>query len=124
MNNARLLSALAALTGVIAPAIAAPGGPIGTMPLGRYTCELPGDAASTAGQHVPEADFKVINASSYATPTGQGTYLLTGESLTMTGGPLRDWRFHRVSNGFLRKLEADGSEGKLRCVRGGISVAG
>ena len=52
-----------------------------------------------------------------------GTYLLTGDALTMTGGPMRDWRFHRVSTSYLRKIEADGSEGKLRCVRGGMSSA-
>ncbi|MEP7222632.1 MAG: hypothetical protein ABI673_08190 [Novosphingobium sp.] len=106
------------------PGLAAPGGIIGTLPLGRYTCELPGDATGAVGQHLPEADFTVINASSYATANGQGPYLLTGDVLTMTGGPFRDARFHRVSGGYLRKLEADGSEGKMRCVRGGISQLG
>ncbi len=124
MNHARLTVVLAALGAVTSPAFAAPGGAIGTMPLGKYTCELPGDATGSAGQHVPEADFTVINASSYATPKGQGTYLLTGDALTMTGGPLRDSRFRRVSGGYLRKLEADGSEGKLRCVRGRIDIPG
>jgi len=98
--------------------LAAPGGAIGTMPLGHYTCETPGDAAGPTGLLVPEADFRVINASSYATPKGQGTYLLTGERLTMTGGPLRGLRFHRVSSTFLARIEADGSENKLRCIRG------
>ena len=128
MNHARLIAAatllgIALLAAAVTPAVAAPGGAIGTLPLGKYTCELPGDATGAVGQHVPDADFMVINASSYATPKGQGTYLLTGDALTMTRGPLRDMRFRRVSGGYLRKIEADGSEGKLRCVRGAISEA-
>ena len=96
---------------------AAPGGPLGTLPLGHYRCELPGDAVGPAGIRQPAADFTVIHASSYRTASGFGVYLLTGDRLTFTSGPLDGVRFHRLSGGFLRRSEADGSDGPLRCVR-------
>ncbi|MCB2060793.1 MAG: hypothetical protein KDE21_09830 [Novosphingobium sp.] len=98
------------------PANAVPGGEIGTLEKGRYVCELPGDATGPAGRHVAEADFTVISASSYRTGGRIGSYLLTGEFVIMTSGPHRGQRFHRISLGFLRGVEADGSDGKLRCI--------
>jgi len=95
---------------------AVPGGEIGTLEKGRYACELPGDAAGPAGLHVPEADFTVISASSYRARGRIGSYLLTGELVVMTSGPHRGQRFHLVSRGFLRAVEPDGSDGRLRCI--------
>lgn len=99
------------------PALAAPGGRIGTLQRGHYQCELPGDATGPAGLRVPDEDFSVINASSYETPSGRGTYLYTGHTVTMTGGPKQGERFKRISSAFLRKIGADGTFEPLRCIR-------
>ena len=99
------------------PASAAPGGPIGTLPRGPYVCELPGDALGPRGDRKPEFDFTVIQGSSYRAGDAIGTYLLTGDRMTFTSGPFDGARFHRVAGGFLRRMEADGSDGDLRCVR-------
>ena len=96
---------------------AAPGGALGTLPLGQYRCALPGDATGPAGVRQPAADFTVTNASSYRAAGEIGIYLLTGERLTFTSGPFAGQRFHRLSGGFLRKSESDGRDGPLRCVR-------
>jgi hypothetical protein len=99
------------------PARAAPGGQIGRLQLGEFVCELPGDATGPAGIRQPEQGFSVINATTYTTSTGRGTYLLTGDLLVMTSGPKRGQRFRRLSQNFLHELHADGREGPLRCVR-------
>lgn len=111
----RSLIPLALVTG--SAALAAPGGPIGTMQLGTYICELPGDATGPAGHRVPEQDFTILNASSYEAGGIAGTYLLTGDVMTMTAGPKQGQRFRKISNNFVRLIEADGSDGALRCVR-------
>jgi len=98
-------------------ALAAPGGPIDTIHRGDYYCELPGDATGLAGIVVPEEGFSIVSGSSYTTPQGGGSYLLTGDLLTMTSGPKRGEKFNRLSNNFLRKLDAEGKESTLRCVR-------
>ena len=36
----------------------------------------------------------------------------------MTSGPRQGTRYRRVSENFLRKLNPDGSDSPLRCVRG------
>jgi hypothetical protein len=100
-----------------APAVAAPGGAIGTMPVGDYVCELPGDATGPAGHHQPHEDFSVVNASSYRSNGSLGSYLLAGDHLTMTSGPRRGKRYRRVSEGFVRLIGADGQDSELRCVR-------
>jgi hypothetical protein len=100
-----------------APALAVPGGPIGHMPPGNYLCEMPGDATGPVGLRVPDEDFAVVNANTYRTAKGRGTYLLTGDRLVMTSGPKNGQAFHRISDNFLRKLAADGQDGVLRCVR-------
>lgn len=112
MRTLPLLALLAA-----APLEAAPGGAIGTLQLGSYVCELPGDATGAAGQRVAEHGFTVVNASSYTTTEGRGTYLLTGDVVAMTSGPKRGQRFHRLSQGFLRLIGRDGQDSDLRCVR-------
>src|SRR5262245_47009476 len=70
------LSALASLL-LAAPAGAVPGGEIDTLQIGRYICELPGDALGPRGERVPEADFAVVFGSSYHAGGRTGTYLLT-----------------------------------------------
>lgn len=109
-----LLSALLA-----GPALGAPGGPIDTIHRGNYVCSQPGDATGPAGFPVPEEAFQVLSGSSYSTTEGRGTYLLTGDTLTMTSGPKRGQKFNRLSSNFLRKLGPDGTESTLRCVRRG-----
>lgn len=94
----------------------APGGEIGTLEIGHYVCELAGDATGPVGRHVPEADFRITNASSYRVNGVGGSYLLTGDRVVLTSGLRKGERYRRVSSGSLRKTEADGSDGPLRCV--------
>lgn len=93
-----------------------PGGRIGTLEMGDYTCELPGDAGGSAGTPVPEYAFRVVNASSYKAGGVRGSYLLAADRVTMTGGKLKGLRLHRISSGFLRRIADDGSDGPMRCV--------
>jgi len=93
-----------------------PGGTIGTMIQGRYSCELPGIAGGPVGHAQPEYEFTIINSSSYKAGGVRGSYLLTGDRLVMTGGRLKGLTLHRLTPAFLRKLEDDGSDGELRCV--------
>ena len=111
----RLILALALLSA--APALAVPGGEIGWLKPAAYQCEMPGDATGPVGLRVPDADFSVINANTYETPAGRGTYLLTGDLLQLTRGPLYGARFHRLTNNYLRQIGADGNDTQLRCVR-------
>ncbi len=106
------------MVGSALPAQAAPGGPLGTLPLGRYVCELPGGANGPVGIHQPAQDFTVTHASSYMVGDSAGTYLVTGDFVQMTSGPQNGTRYHRTTDNFLRKLNPDGSESPLRCVRG------
>ncbi len=110
------LAAPALLLGVVlaGAASAAPGGALGTLPLGDYACELPGDASDRR----PAEDFTITNASSYRTATGQGIYLLTGDRMVFTSGPLDGVKYHRTGPGFLRRTMTDGTDGPLHCVRG------
>lgn len=105
-----LLAAFAAV-----PAFAAPGGALDTLPLGQYLCEMPGDATGPVGLRVPEADFRVLNASSYTTANGAGTYLLRGDDIIMTSGPLNGVQYRRLSSGLLRLVE-NGNDARQRCV--------
>lgn len=92
------------------------GGKIDTLTLGLYTCELPGDAGGKVGEPVPEFDFVIANASSYKSQGIRGSYLYTGTTVRMTGGPLKGLRFERVSTGFLRESDSVRAEGPMRCV--------
>ena len=100
-----------------APAIAVTGGPISQLSPGAYQCEQPGDAAGPVGLRVPGEDFAIVNANTYRTAEGRGTYLLTGNVLAMTSGPKDGQKFHRINDSFLRKLDAAGADTTLRCVR-------
>lgn len=113
MTRAFLAAALALLA---APALAVPGGEIDTLEIGRYVCELPGDALGPRGVLQPSEDFSITFGSSYRAKGLRGTYLLTGDTVVMTSGPRRGERYNRISDGFLRRQNADGSDGALRCV--------
>ena len=105
------------LLALAAPALAVPGGPISQLSPGNYLCEQPGDATGATGLRVPSEDFAIVNANTYRTAEGRGTYLLTGTTLVMTSGPKDGQQFHRINNSFLRKLDASGADTTLRCVR-------
>ena len=94
-------------------------GPLGTLPLGRYLCELPGDATGPASKAVPGAWFDVINASSYDSERGDGTYLMTGDEVVFTRGPMRGARFERTGARTLKRTDLAGPQAKMRCVRTG-----
>lgn len=94
-----------------------PGGLIGTLPLGTYTCEMAGDAGGLVGKPLPEYGFRVVNASAYKAGGIRGSYLLTGDYVAMTGGKLKGLKLHRVGNNMMRKVEANGSDGEMRCFR-------
>lgn len=98
-------------------ALAVPGGPIDVLAPAAYACEMPGDATHAAGYRVDAENFAIANSTSYFTPDGRGTYLLTGDDLVLTSGPKNGNRYRRVSDNFLRKLGPDGKETELRCVR-------
>ncbi|MGE3690607.1 MAG: hypothetical protein AB7F98_04425 [Novosphingobium sp.] len=105
------------LLALACPLFAAPGGDIDTMAIGYYFCEWPGDAAGPVGRPEPDEDFAVVNASSYRAQGRMGSYLLTGDTLTLTSGPFEGKRYHRLSGGFLRKIGPDGKDSDLRCIR-------
>lgn len=113
MKRALILPSLALLA---SPAAAVPGGEIDTLEIGRYVCELPGDALGPRGDLQPAEDFSVVFGSSYRANGVRGTYLLTGNEMVMTSGPRQGERYNRISPGFLRRQNADGSSGDLRCV--------
>lgn len=113
---AMLATALAAMA-LNATLSAAPVDAIGTLAIGRFACELPGDALGPAGVPKPEADFAILNASAYRSEAGGGSYLLVGDVMTFTSGPRKGEQYRMISNNFLRRLNPDGSDGSLRCVR-------
>ena len=84
--------------------------------IGRYVCELPGDALGPRGVRQPAEDFSIVFGSSYRANGARGTYLLTGDEMVMTSGPREGERYNRISEGFLRRQNPDGSSGGLRCV--------
>lgn len=90
---------------------------IQTLPLGGYWCELPGDAMGATGHRVVAEDFAIVHSSTYASGGKQGSYLLTSNIIEMTSGPKAGEKFHRISDNFLRKLDPDGTDGELRCIR-------
>lgn len=113
----RLLVASFVAAACAAPLTASPVDTIGTLAIGHFVCELPGDAIGPAGIRQPESDFDILNASAYRSAAGGGSYLLVGEVMTFTSGPRRGETYRRISTNFLRRLNADGSEAQLRCVR-------
>lgn len=90
---------------------------MGSLDAGTYVCELPGDAGGAAGLRQADEAFDIVNANTYRNGAGRGTYLLTGDTVTMTSGPKQGQRFHRISGRFLRLIGPDGNDSPLRCVR-------
>ena len=97
-------------------AYAVPGGEIGTLPTGRYECERPGDISGSARIRIPEEDFRIITGSNYVSAGKRGSYLLTGDRIVMTGGPLEGRKYHRTSSRYLRIQNADGTDSDRRCI--------
>ncbi|KRA83226.1 hypothetical protein ASD76_03960 [Altererythrobacter sp. Root672] len=111
----KFVPALIALAAIItAPAHAQ--GAIGVVQRGKYVCELPGDASSSAGIAQPDLNFTIKSASRYSTQKGRGAYLRRGDVLTFTSGPRQGESFIILSPNFMRLAE-DGKPGRLRCVR-------
>jgi hypothetical protein len=113
----RLLTATAACIALSVPAMAAPGGNLGTLPLGAYHCALPGDAAGQAWIPLEDKNFTIDNASTYLTSKGSGTYLLTGKRVIFTRGPMNGMRFERTGSSTLRWIDENGDLANVRCVR-------
>lgn len=107
---------LFALAAQASAADTASGGPVTTLKRGDYACERPGDAASMRGVPAPEESFTVTNGSSYSADGKTGTYLRIGDMVTMTSGPRKGNRYNIRNDRFLRKLDAAGNPGELRCV--------
>ena len=110
MSAARLPAVLLCLA-------ATPGGKLETLPQGRYTCALPGDAAGEAFVVLPDKAFVIDNGSTYRTESGTGTYLLTGNVVQFTRGPMKGMRFQRTASASLRWIDENGQPGQVRCVR-------
>lgn len=104
-----------------APALASGGGRLGTLERGSWVCELPGDAEVGRGIPAPEAGFTITISSTYRTQAGTGKYLRAGEIVTMTSGPQKGTRYRMQSERMLRRIDADGNDAGLRCVRRGAS---
>ncbi|MEL7196950.1 MAG: elongation factor P [Pseudomonadota bacterium] len=108
-------------TQALAATPAIEGGPLGTMPHGRYQCALPGDAQGAAIQVLESENFRIAQASSYKNDAGRGIYLMRGKTLTFTRGPKKGERFERVGSNQLQKIDGSGSLSKLICTRLGSS---
>ncbi|MCH2487600.1 MAG: elongation factor P [Erythrobacter sp.] len=114
----RILPVIAALSAAAFPVAAeATFRDIGVMPKGRYQCALPGDAAARPYVPVPELSFRISSASRYTHISGRGIYLLEGDTLLFTRGPLKDMRLRRMQGGLLQQVKSDGTLGRVRCHR-------
>lgn len=124
----RVLAALPLLSLLLlagAPAHAVPGGDIGTLHNGRWTCEFPGDAANRP-RSAPEESFRILPDSSYTTTDRRhaGTYLLLGKVMTMTSGPFNGRSYEAQSASTVLQVDAQGRRTGLRCVRAGAPSGG
>lgn len=117
MGRTIALLAAAGLASLALAAQAAPGGKLGTLPHGVYVCSTPGDAMGAPWNLIPGGEFTIDTASTYRTATGSGTYLLTGDRLVFTRGPLKDERFIRTGTATLQRTDREGVPRRVRCVR-------
>ena len=113
MNKLLLCAAFLSLT-----ASAQAADQLSVMERGNYACGVPGDAAGAAWVRKPGYNFSIETASQYATAKGSGTYLLTGNTLLFTRGPLKDMRFTLGNDKVLRKSGGEGDP-RLFCSRVG-----
>lgn len=117
MAKASTFLALGLIAALPQPALAAPGGQLRTLLAGAWLCEHQGDAEAPA-QTLPAESFRVIADSSYRLASGQsGSYLLLGNDLVMTTGPLRGRKYRLVGFGILHPLDSNGIRTTDRCVR-------
>lgn len=100
-------------------ALAQSDGPLTTLPVGRYQCSTPGDASGSAWIPIEGKRFSIKNASRYLSPTGSGIYLMSGNELVFTRGPMKDQRYRRTGTSILREMQPDGTLSRVRCVRTG-----
>jgi len=112
-----LLASPASATSASTVSSGSSGGKLSTLARGAYACEMPGDAATGRGIEIPEEDFTIVNASTYHSGEQSGTYLRTGDLVTMTSGPKKGSRYSIKSERFLRKLAQDGTASGLRCIK-------
>ena len=110
--------AAAALAATAAPMVQAQGR-LGLLEQGEYVCALPGSATGPAWREMDAHNFAITGASSYRTDKGQGTYLLEGNRVTFTRGPMKGHRMMLLSSGLLQELGKDDKLGRLRCHRAG-----
>jgi hypothetical protein len=113
-----------ALIGLAAPVLAVPGGKLGVLPQGSWTCEIPGDA-TVVPVVKPEASFTIVPDSSYVAPNGtRGSYLLLADSVTLTSGVFSGRRFVMDGEEIMRELGQGDAPSGLRCVHAGaVSLA-
>ncbi|MCR2834020.1 hypothetical protein NSO95_08685 [Qipengyuania sp. RS5-5] len=93
-------------------------GPLATLPHGEYVCSLPGDAGGSAWEVLPGKGFTIENASTYRTEAGAGVYLMTGNRVVFTRGPMKGMQFDRIGNSTLQWIDEAGKPGRVRCTRG------
>lgn len=119
VGGALVLGALAA-----APLQAEQHGRLGVLPHGYWQCGLPGDALAAAFRADNALSFTTIPNSSYEARDGGGTYLLTGDDLTFTRGPLKGHSFVWESANRLRVATDDTTRGRLICNRRALGPDG
>ena len=110
---AAILAAAAASSGLATP------GKLGSLPHGLYVCSLPGNASGPAWEEIPSKNFRIENASTYHTEEGSGIYLMTGNEVLFTRGPMKGLRFERTGNTTLIWLDENRQRSRIRCIRGG-----
>lgn len=108
-----------AFLAALASAVPAQAEMLKTIPHGPYECALPGDAAGAAWIPLQDQGFTILRASRYRSEQGRGTYLLKGDEMTFTAGPKNGQRLRRTGTNELREVKADGSTGRMICVRVG-----
>lgn len=103
--------------GIIGNPAAAASGKLNLLPLGHYACAYPGRADGAARISTPEYNFTVRNGSTYRTDAGTGTYLMAGDAITFTSGPMKHARFDRTGRNTIRLLDEGGKYTRVRCIR-------
>lgn len=115
------MAAMALGMAAASPARADDDGRLTTLERGTYSCELPGDAATSRGAPVPGEGFVITNGSAYSADGKSGTYLRVGDMVSMTSGPRKGNRYEVKGERYLRKLDDKGEPTGLRCIRVGAT---
>lgn len=122
MRRAMMKSALGLLA-LTLPLAALGASDLDVLPQGRYACWTAGTATGPALTGNPERSFTIVRGSSYETATGGGTYLLAGDILTFTRGPLKDMRLRGSREGYWQNVDREGGLQPLKCSRTGAAPA-